>query len=334
MRTTVPSVRTIVFICTIFLSSVSYSQSIILGNGKTEIGIGLGPSFFLGDVGGNAGADVSSKRPGGLKHLNFPLTKLAKGAFVAVYPKPWLGFRIGVNHTVLEGDDALIPEGEGDEQFRKRRNLNFKTNAFEGHLLAEVYPRGFFAESNEDLYGLQPYLTAGLGAYKVNPKTRMTGARGEEWVALSPLMLEGHGMEEYPDRKKYNNIVPSLNMGVGLKYYFGGNKFVGFEVLHRSSKGSGADMIDGVSTDYIDPNLFDKYLQPNQAALANQLFFREKDVSNNPLTRQNPGVGEQRGDPTENDSWFSSIIRFGWKLQDPNSPSGRSARQMRCPSFY
>jgi hypothetical protein len=45
MRTTVPSVRTIVFICTIFLSSVSYSQSIILGNGKTEIGYGVGPHF-------------------------------------------------------------------------------------------------------------------------------------------------------------------------------------------------------------------------------------------------------------------------------------------------
>jgi hypothetical protein len=334
MRTTVPSVRTIVFVCTFFLSSLSYSQSVILGNGKTEIGIGVGPSFFLGDLGGNVGADKTSQKPGGLKHLNFPVTKLAKGAFVAVYPKPWLGFRLGVNHTVLEGDDALIPDGEGDEQYRKRRNLNFKTNAFEGHLLAEIYPRGFFAADQEDLIGLQPYFTAGLGAYKVNPKTRINGARGEEWVALNPLMLEGHGMEEFPDRKKYGNIVPSLNFGAGFKFYFGGNKFVGFEMLHRSSKGAGADMIDGVSTDYIDPFLFDKYLSPANAAVANQLFFREKELANNPLNRQNPQVGEQRGDPTENDSWFSSIIRFGWRLQDPNSPGGRSARQMRCPSFY
>jgi len=334
MRTTVPSVRTFVFICTLIISSFSYSQSIVLGNGKTEIGLGLGPSFFLGDLGGNSGADISHKRPGGLKHVSLPLTRFAKGAFVAIYPKTWLGFRLGINHTILEGNDALIPKGNGDEQFRKMRNLNFRTQALEGHLLAEIYPRGFFEGHDDERLGLQPYLTAGLGAFKINSQTRYEGINGEEWVSLRPLMLEGHGMEEYPDRKKYGDIIPSLNFGVGFKYYFGGNKFVGLEILHRSPKGPGADMIDGVSTNYIDPALFDKYLTPQQAELARYLHFRENQIPGGPQTRLSPQIGEQRGDPKENDSWFTSIIRFGWRLPDPNSPGGRSSRQMRCPSFY
>ena len=64
--------------------------------------------------------------------------------------------------------------------------------------------------------------------------------------------------------------------------------------------------------------------------MANQLYYRENIV--NPVSR--PQLDEQRGDPKENDAFFSSLIRCGWRLNDNNSPSGRAARQMRCPSFY
>jgi hypothetical protein len=47
-----------------------------------------------------------------------------------------------------------------------------------------------------------------------------------------------------------------------------------------------------------------------------------------------PYVDEQRGDPKENDAYFSSLIRCGWRLNDRNDPGSRAARQMRCPSFY
>lgn len=335
MRTSVPSVRTFVFICALLLStSNSFSQSIFFG-GKNEIGLALGPSFFLGDLGGNKGRDISDERAGGLKHLNIPLTKLSKGLFVAVYPNSWLGVRVGINHTILEGDDAVIPavNSTDDAWFRQKRNLNFRTSALEGHLLAEILPFGFSENLSEA--SLQPYLIAGVGVTKVNPKTKSSQG---DWIELKPLMLEGHGMEEFPERKKYGSIVPSLNVGAGFKYYFGGNKFAGLEVLHRSSKGAGADMIDGVSTDYIDPFLFTKYLTPQQAQTASELYFREDELktsSSGNTYRIRPAVGEQRGDGgKEKDSWFTSIIRFGWVLPDPNSPEGRQARQMRCPTFY
>jgi hypothetical protein len=330
MRTTVPSVRTIVFICALLFSFKSFSQSIIFG-GRNEIGIGIGPSFFLGDLGGNLGRDVSGSTAGGLKHLDVPLTKFAKGAFIAVYPKHWLGFRLGINHTVLEGDDAQIPVKEnGDEQFRRYRNLNFKSHVLEGHLLAEIYPLGFL--SDEETNGLKPYVLVGVGAFKFNPKARYFGTSGDEWVALQPLRTEGQGLPGYEDRKPYSLIGKAAQIGGGFKYYFGGNKFVGMEVLYRSPKGANKDYLDDVSTTYVDPIVFQS-LPQDKAALATQLYFREDELTGTPSTRT-PGVGEQRGDPKEGDSFFTSIIRFGWVLPDPNSPSGRQARQMRCPSFY
>lgn len=327
MKTTVPSVRTLVFFCTFFFSTQLFSQSIVLPSG-TEFGIALGPSFFLGDLGGTYGRDKSESRDGGLKHLNMPLTKLAKGAFLAIYPKPWLGFRLGINHTTLEGDDAIIPIGSGEEQARKLRNLNFKSSVLEGHLLVEIAPTAF-SEYYEEGFGLKPYGIVGIGAFKFNPKARL----GDTWVPLQPLRTEGQGMTEYPDRKPYKLIAISPNMGAGLKYYFGNNKFVGLEVLYRFSPlGTNKDYIDDVSTNYIDGSLFDRYLSPDKAALATELHYREDEHRNSPFTR--PLVGDQRGDPKEGDSWFTSIIRFGWRINDPNSPAGRAARQMRCPNYY
>src|SRR3954469_21334835 len=103
MRTTVPGVRTLVLI-TFFLvlTTRSNSQSITTGNGKVEIGLGIGPLFFLGDLGGNAGIGQSTW----LKDVQFPLTKLSKGIYANIYPAEWLGFRLAINQGKLDGYDS------------------------------------------------------------------------------------------------------------------------------------------------------------------------------------------------------------------------------------
>ena len=69
----------------------SYSQHLSFGRrkSKVEIGFNFGPTFFLGDLGGHEGKGTHF-----LKDLNFPLTKMMKGAFIAVYPNDWLGIRV------------------------------------------------------------------------------------------------------------------------------------------------------------------------------------------------------------------------------------------------
>jgi hypothetical protein len=144
---------------------------------------------------------------------------------------------------------------------------------------------------------------------------------------LQPLHLEGQGMAEYPDRKNYKLTQTEIPMGFGAKYYVKENFYVGMEVLHRKTF---TDYIDDVSTNYIDQRLFAQYLPPAQAKMALQLNYRE----NFPAQNTRPGLNEQRGNPKQNDAFFATIIKLGWRLTDRNSPEGRAARQMRCPSFY
>jgi hypothetical protein len=325
MRTTVPGVRTIVLITFFFLSYSTFAQSITTGNGKFEVGLGLGPMFFLGDLGGHQGVGKTF-----VKDVNVPLTKLSKGLFVNVMPAEWLGFRLAINQGKLEGYDSLIQDKGGAENYRKIRNLQFQSSLFEGYLATEFYPTVFF-EKYDGLQGkLRPYGLVGIGMMKFKPQGKYYDPNGRaRWVDLEPLRLEGQGFKEYPDRPEYKLTTMEIPMGFGAKYYIKENMYVGLEVLHRKTF---TDYIDDVSTNYIDNNLFSQYLTPEQTAMANQLYYRENFTPGGSQTR--PSTNEQRGDPTEMDSFFSTILRFGWRLNDSNSPNGRAARQMRCPSFY
>jgi hypothetical protein len=327
MRTIVPSVRTLVLIC--FFASFtthSFSQSITTGNGKIEIGLGVGPLFFLGDLGGNPGVGQSTW----LKDVSFPLTKLSKGAYVNIYPAEWIGFRLAVNQGKLDGYDSVIKDKGGMEHFRKVRNLQFQSSMLEAYFAAELYPT-VFLEKYDGLMGkFRPYGLVGVGIFHFNPKGKYYEDNGtSKWVDLQPLRLEGQGMAEYPDRKEYSLTQIEIPMGVGFKYYIKENMYVGFELLHRQTF---TDYVDDVSTTYIDNNLFANYLTPDQAKMANQLYYRENYIPYSNLTRQPQDA--QRGDATQNDAFFSSVLRFGWRLNDWNSSNGRALKQLRCPSFY
>ena len=292
----------------------------IYSNGTIEVGGGLGPMFFLGDLGGSAGIGK-----GFIKDVDLPLTKLGKAINVSYHPSELFGLRLGLSLGVLEGDDSKAPNKGGAEVYRLQRNLSFKTSVFEAMLLAEVYPTTLF-EQYDGLAGkFRPYGVIGAGVMKYNPKAQDIDG---QWVALKPLMLEGQGMAEYPDRKPYKLWQAEVPMGVGVKYYLKDNFYVGVEVLHRQLF---TDYIDDVSTNYIDPILFDNYLSASDAARARRLHYR----GTFPSYQSNPGrlVNSQRGDPKDKDAFFSTLIRAGWRLGGSN-PGIRARKQMRCPVFY
>jgi hypothetical protein len=328
MRTTVPGVRTLVLICTLFLLTTrSFSQSITTGSGKVEIGLGIGPMFFLGDLGGNPGVGKSTW----LKDVQFPLTKLQKGIYANIYPAEWIGFRIAINQGRLDGYDSEIKDKGGDEAFRKARNLQFRSSILEGYAALELNPTVFLEKYDGLLGKFRPYGLIGVGAFHFNPKGKYYAPDGSsKWVALQPLHLEGQGFAEYPDRKPYSLTQLEIPMGFGFKFFIKENMFVGLEILHRQTF---TDYVDDVSKDYIDNSLFSKYLTPEKAVMANQLYNRQ-DFSPNYPTRLSPVIDPQRGDPTQNDAYFSTILRLGWRLNDWNSPNGRALRQLRCPAFY
>lgn len=325
MRTSVPKVRVFVLSYLLLLFSFqSKSQSIGTSDGKFEIGIGLGPSFFLGDLGG-----VQGKGQTFVKDVNFPFTKLMKGLYLNYSPSEWLGMRVAANIGTLEGDDNVIDPKGGAERFRKQRNLKFKSSLFEAYGALEIYPTVFFEQYDGLFHKLRPYGVIGFGMFHFNPQGEYITPSGEsEWVYLKPLRLEGQGMAEYPDRKPYSLWQKEIPMGFGFKYYVKDNMYIGLEILHRKTF---TDYIDDVSTQYITQSLFDTYLSAEQAVMARQLNYREQFL--NP-TLNRPFQNTQRGDPTENDAFFSGMLRLGWRINGANSPNGKAKRQLRCPVFY
>lgn len=310
--------------------SKSYSQSLIFGNEKSrvEVGINIGPSFFLGDLGGNRGKGTRF-----VKDVNFPFTQIMTGVFAAVYPNEWMGIRVAAQTGRLEAQDNIISTKGEDELYRKQRNLDFRTNIAEAYIAIEFFPLMLLNKIDADYKPrLRPYGVIGIGAFHFNPQGSLTDANGHKtWYYLKPLHTEGQGFPEYPERKEYSLNEINIPMGVGVKYYISDKINVSFEILLRKSL---TDYIDDVSTTYVDPDLFDKYLPKQDAIIARQISDKVFAIVNPGLARNEPGV--QRGNPNQNDSYFTTFLKFGIRLGSVyESTYGRNAaNKMRCPNRF
>lgn len=275
-----------------------------------EAGITMGPSNFLGDLGGNAGKGTTF-----LKDNNIQMTKFTVGAFISYHPSEFLSFRFSINKGSLEGDDAIIKGKGGMEETRKNRNSNFRSKFTEASIMAEVYPTAFIEyDPTDNLRKLRPYVTIGIGAFKFNPQGQdpLTG----EWVNLQPLRTEGQGFAEYPTRKEYKLTSMNIPVGVGVKYFMSENLNVSFEIVHRKTF---TDYVDDVSTTYADPALFYNYMPAAQAQLAERMA--NKSINNV------YGAGDKRGTATNNDAYYTAQFKLGFRLGNNN----RYRNSTNCP---
>lgn len=326
LHNSVGKIILLLLICFVILPR-SYSQTLLLGNGKVkwEVGVNIGPSFFLGDLGGNQGKGKNS-----LKDLNLEFTKLMKGVFIIMYPSDWLGFRVAADYTYLEGDDAVIKTTGIDELWRKQRNLNFKTNVWEVYGALEVYPLMFLKRKQEYAPRLRPYGLVGIGLFHFNPKGSLTDANGNTtWYKLQPLRTEGEGMSQYPASKPYKLTQMNIPFGGGVKYFISDRVNFAVELLYRKTF---TDYIDDVSKTYIDQNDFAKYLPASEAALASQLSDKTIPIIFPGMTRWPKGT--QRGDTKDGDTYFSVIAKIGIKLGPLDDLEKRVKKQRLCPAFY
>ncbi|UAY51733.1 hypothetical protein [Ferruginibacter albus] len=313
------------------LFTKSFSQHFIFGNEnfKAEVGLNFGPTFFLGDLGGGKGYGTKF-----VKDINLSVTKLMKGGFVSVYPNNWLGFRLAGQYTYVEGRDDLIHNYGSDELYRKQRNLDFKSDIWEVYGAVELFPLMLMHQNMGDDYAprLRPYLFAGVGAFHFNPVGSLTNPDGSTtWYDLKPLHTEGEGFAEYPDRKEYSLTQMNIPYGGGLKYFVSDRTNISLEVLYRKTF---TDYIDDVSTYYIDPSLFDKYLSPADAAIAKKINDKTDGIYVAGSSRYTPGV--QRGNPNNTDAYFSFLFKIGFRLGPiyESSFERRAMRQTSCPHRY
>jgi len=311
-------------------SATSFAQHFILGNEKikVEAGLNFGPTFFLGDLGGNRGKGTTF-----IKDVNLEITKVMKGAFISVYPADWIGFRLAAQYTYLEGRDELITTKGEDELYRKQRNLNFKSNMLEAYVALEFFPLMLLHNQYDDYEPrYRPYGFIGVGMFNYNPRGSITDLNGNTtWHDLRPLHTEGQGFPEYPNRKEYSLTQINIPMGGGIKYMVSERVNFAMELLYRKTF---TDYIDDLSTDYVDPALFDKYLPPADARIAQQIHDKA-------FTSFVPGSprfvpGYQRGNPKNMDAYFSCVMKLGIRLGDVYSSSynRNAASKTRCPARF
>jgi hypothetical protein len=204
---------------------------------------------------------------------------------------------------------------------------------YRAYIAAELFPL-LLLNKNQDDYKprLRPYGVIGIGLFHFNPQGSLTDANGQKtWYDLKPLHTEGEGFAEHPKRKNYSLTQVNIPMGFGAKYFISERVNVGLEVLHRKTF---TDYVDDVSTEYIDPDLFDKYLSPQNAAIARQIHDKVQGIVTPNVSRLAPG--DQRGDPYQNDAYFTIFIKLGIRLgaMFDNMYDRRAASHMRCPARF
>ncbi|MDB5192724.1 MAG: hypothetical protein JWQ96_2287 [Segetibacter sp.] len=279
----------------IFTSSRSYSQYYYYDNNYYEkdllfeVGAGVGGMNCITDLGG-------SKTKGGLyiNDVNWKNTQVAGTFYVGAMYRQTFGVRIEATFGSVNAHDSIL-KGASDEQAKGRygRNLGFRSNITEIAVLAEVHPLMFF--NLEEPLKFSPYITAGLGYFSFNPQANINGY----YVDLQPLRTEGQGFREHPGRWPYHRSQANVPIGAGIKYELSSLLNLRFEFLHRILF---TDYLDDVSTTYIDPALFDKYLTGVQAGLAKSLYRSNGGT---------PVVGGQRGGPNSNDTYMSFSLKVG-----------------------
>lgn len=221
-----------------------------------EAGLLLGASNYSGDL--------SKQR------INLGETQPSIGILYRYYFSPKINIEGSLTYARVSGDD----KNYDDDDFRRKRNLRFKSNIFEASVQGEYNILPFI--SNTQSYNWSPYVFGGVGLFYFNPKTEFEN----ETVSLADLNTEG---------EDYSQIQLAIPFGLGVKYSIGNRWNIGVELGFRK-----------LFTDYLD-DVSQQYVQlDDEKAKELQDRSDELDEFDNPQFSN----GRFRGNP-DNDDWYS-----------------------------
>jgi hypothetical protein len=246
-----------------------------IGGGGPQFLIGLGPSTFLGELGGKAtlGSDDFSD-------IDFPTLRYAISGGLRIPLGRTFALRGLLTYARLSGSDenTINPERNG-------RNLNFVSPLTEGSLALE-----FSLGQSKRLYAY-----GGVGMAFFNPYTELNGTK----YYLQPLGTEGQNFDQ--NNPPYALSATVYPFGFGYRVPAGRGMF-SFELAMRKST---TDYIDDVSTTFADP----AQIRANAPAGQGQVAVDLADRSTSTI----PGFsdpGAIRGDPTDNDNYFFLMVYY------------------------
>lgn len=261
---------------------------------RLEASFGIGPSMFLGELGG--GATSGSQN---LKDLNFLSTRYAiSGAFRYKFTR-FLALKTSLIYGRLYGADRFSADF-----YRNNRNLDFRSGIFEASTTIELglgneglghryRLKGVFGRNAFQVY---TYLFAGVGMFHFNPQGSYQG----KWYDLPPLSTEGEGV--LVTRDPYHLWQMCIPLGIGFKYTLDQRWGFGLEIGYRTTF---TDYIDDVSQTYPDM----AQLREVKSDLAFQLS--DKSVQRYPAITAG---GQQRGNPVNTDSYIFAFINLNYRI--------------------
>ncbi len=260
-----------------------------------EAGASVGLMNCFTDLGGRKGIGKNF-----IKDFNMRYAEIDASIFVNMLYRNAIGLRLEATFGKVKADDKSLKSVSQSTLGRYERNLSFRSSIQEVVFITEIHPVFFRRyQYAKKLPRFSPYILGGIGFFKFNPQAKLN----DEWIDLQPLSTEGQGFREYPDRKPYKLTQLVCPVGIGIKYKV--NPLLNIS-LECTSRILFTDYLDDVSTFYIDPNLYNQYFTGTQ--LTNALMLNDRQKELNPT--HNTNIGYERGNPKNNDSYFSFNIRF------------------------
>lgn len=237
----------------------------------------------------------------GIFDYDIKATRLAIGTGISLNAG---SFSFGLNFlgTRLVGDDKF-----SNQDFHVNRNLNVRTDLFEGCFLTEWRP--FSRTSGFNRF----YIYSGVGVMYYQPKTEYN----DEWIKLKTIGTEGQYLAD--EDRPYSELDLVIPYGLGYKFRLAKSTSL---VLDLGFRKTFTDYLDDVSTVYADPTSL------TEANGAEATILADRSVVKNP-------TGFERGNPDKNDMYFLLGLKFeyilGGKAGDGcyynrNPPKTRSTR--------
>ena len=228
-----------------------------------EAGFTLGGSNYFGDLSKTVAIGETHLMGGLICRFQYNdfLTLRGNAVYGAISGDD-KNFKDDIAFTHTDAADAPI------EITRGQRNLNFRSDILEFSAIGEWNLLGYEESTRTRPY--TPFLFAGIGVYKFNPKTQffyMDGVRDAtgalihnaqlqqfdgQWIELQTLSTEGQETTKFNDRKRYNLTQVSIPLGVGFKQQVDDYWAYGIEFGVRKTF---TDYLDDVSIDYLDDQI-------------------------------------------------------------------------------
>ena len=283
----------IIFGYLLLISVFSFSQ--VRNKYKYELLGGIGPTGFLGDLGG---ADQNGSHF--LKDYNFNSTRFNVNAGVRYRKSSAFGFKGMLTYAMVSGNDALTKD-----PIRYNRNLNFRSPIIELSAQVEYYLLNEKTKSLYTIAGLKskkkkrkfaPYLFAGIGAFYYNPREKLNS----EWYSVRKYHLEGQGLPGGP--KQFSNFNVAIPFGLGFRYNLNKRWSIGAEFGYRKTF---TDYIDGVSGKYYNKTVLQQAYGATAVALADPNLGLIPGATN---------AGQERGNPKYKDTYMFFSVNVGYKF--------------------